>query len=441
MQAYEVIVKKRDGLELTTEEINYFIRGLSTGEIPDYQVSAMTMAIYFRGMTSRELSDWTMAMVNSGATMDLSEISGIKADKHSSGGVGDKTTILLAPWIAACGVPIAKMSGRGLGHTGGTIDKLEAIPGFQTSLSKEQFIKNVNEIGVAVAGQTGNLVPADKKLYAIRDVTGTVDSIPLIASSIMSKKIAAGADAIVLDVKVGSGAFMKSVEDAKALAKAMVSIGTSLNRNTVAIISNMNQPLGNAVGNAIEVVEAIEALKGNGPEDLMELMYALGSQMLIVSGKIKTLEEGTVLMQEILKSGAALEKLKEMIRAQGGDANVVEDYTLLPQAGYTMEIPAPETGYISDIMAQEIGLAVKIIGAGREKMDDVLDLSSGVYLKKKVGDHAEKGEPIAILYGNNTEKMQEASLRIQKAYGYSTEKLPVLPMIHAVITKEDLENE
>lgn len=441
MQAYEVIVKKRDGLELTTEEINYFIRGLSTGEIPDYQVSAMTMAIYFRGMTSRELSDWTMAMVNSGATMDLSEISGIKADKHSSGGVGDKTTILLAPWIAACGVPIAKMSGRGLGHTGGTIDKLEAIPGFQTSLSKEQFIKNVNEIGVAVAGQTGNLVPADKKLYAIRDVTGTVDSIPLIASSIMSKKIAAGADAIVLDVKVGSGAFMKSVEDAKALAKAMVSIGTSLNRNTVAIISNMNQPLGNAVGNAIEVVEAIEALKGNGPEDLMELMYALGSQMLIVSGKIKTLEEGTVLMQEILKSGAALEKLKEMIRAQGGDANVVEDYTLLPQAGYTMEIPAPETGYISDIMAQEIGLAVKIIGAGREKMDDVLDLSSGVYLKKKVGDHAEKGEPIAILYGNNTEKMQEASLRIQKAYGYSTEKLPVLPMIHAVITKEDMENE
>lgn len=441
MQAYEVIVKKRDGLELTTEEINYFIRGLSTGEIPDYQVSAMTMAIYFRGMTSRELSDWTMAMVNSGATMDLSEISGIKADKHSSGGVGDKTTILLAPWIAACGVPIAKMSGRGLGHTGGTIDKLEAIPGFQTSISKEQFIKNVNEIGVAVAGQTGNLVPADKKLYAIRDVTGTVDSIPLIASSIMSKKIAAGADAIVLDVKVGSGAFMKSVEDAKALAKAMVSIGTSLNRNTVAIISNMNQPLGNAVGNAIEVVEAIEALKGNGPEDLMELMYALGSQMLIVSGKIKTLEEGTVLMQEILKSGAALEKLKEMIRAQGGDANVVEDYTLLPQAGYTMEIPAPETGYILDIMAQEIGLAVKIIGAGREKMDDVLDLSSGVYLKKKVGDYAEKGEPIAILYGNNTEKMQEASLRIQKAYGYSTEKLPVLPMIHAVITKEDLENE
>lgn len=234
---------------------------------------------------------------------------------------------------------------------------------------------------------------------------------------------------------------MKSVEDAKALAKAMVSIGTSLNRNTVAIISNMNQPLGNAVGNAIEIVEAIEALKGNGPEDLMELMYALGSQMLIVSGKIKTLEEGTALMQEILKSGAALEKLKEMIRAQGGDANVVEDYTLLPQAGYTMEIPAPETGYISDIMAQEIGLAVKIIGAGREKMDDVLDLSSGVYLKKKVGDYAEKGEPIAILYGNNTEKMQEASLRIQKAYGYSTEKLPVLPMIHAVITKEDMENE
>lgn len=441
MQAYEVIIKKRDGLELTTEEINYFIRGLSTGEIPDYQVSAMTMAIYFRGMTSRELSDWTMAMVNSGATMDLSEISGIKADKHSSGGVGDKTTILLAPWIAAAGVPIAKMSGRGLGHTGGTIDKLEAIPGFQTSLSKEQFIKNVNAIGVAVAGQTGNLVPADKKLYAIRDVTGTVDSIPLIASSIMSKKIAAGADAIVLDVKVGSGAFMKSVEDAKVLAKAMVSIGTSLNRNTVAVISNMNQPLGNAVGNAIEVIEAIDALKGNGPEDLMELMYALGSQMLIVAGKVKTLEEGTALMQEILKSGAALEKLKEMIRAQGGDVNVVEDYTLLPQAGYTMEIPATETGYISDIMAQEIGLAVKIIGAGREKMDDVLDLSSGVYLKKKVGDFTEKGEPIAVLYGNNTEKMQEASLRIQQAYGYSTEKPPVLPMIHAVITKEDLENE
>lgn len=438
MQAYELIIKKRDGLELTREEINFFIHGFCSGEITDYQVSAMAMSIFFRGMTSRELADWTMAMVNSGETIDLRGISGVKADKHSTGGVGDKTTILLAPWIAAAGVPVAKMSGRGLGHTGGTIDKLESIPGFQTTLTREKFINNVNSIGVAVAGQTSNLVPADKKLYAIRDVTGTVDSIPLIASSIMSKKIAAGSDAIILDVKTGSGAFMKTVDDAKKLAEAMVTIGTNLNRNTIAVISNMNQPLGNAVGNSLEVIEAIEALKGRGPEDLMELMYTLGSQMLTASGRVCSSEEGAALMKQTLESGAALKKLKEMIVAQGGNPEVIDHYELFPQAKDVLEISASENGYVSDIMAQEIGLAVKTIGAGREKIDDILDLSAGVYLKKKIGDAVKKGEAIAVLYGNDREKMQVASARIGQAYKYSSDKPVPLPMIYAVITKEDL---
>lgn len=438
MQSYEIIMKKRDGQELSTEEINFFIKGFTKGDIADYQASAMAMAIYFQGMNSRELADWTMAMIRSGSTIDLSEITGITSDKHSTGGVGDKTTILLAPWIAATGVPFAKMSGRGLGHTGGTIDKLEAIPGFNPALSKEDVVKNVNEIGVAVACQTDNLVPADKKLYAIRDVTGTVESIPLIASSIMSKKIAAGTDTIVLDVETGTGAFMKTIEDAKKLAKAMVSIGTNLGRETVAVLTNMNQPLGRAVGNSIEVIEAIETLKDNGPEDVKEKAVALGSYIQVVTGKVKTAEEGRKKMLDALESGAALEKFKEMVAAQGGDPEVVDDYGLLPKAQYTMEIAASESGYISGINGQEVGMAVKIIGAGREKKDDTLDLSSGVYLEKKAGDYVDAGEKIAVLYGNDKRKMQEALERIQSAYSYSSEKVKILPMVHAVITRKDL---
>ncbi len=438
MQSYEIIMKKRDGQELSAEEINFFIKGFTQGDIADYQASAMAMAVYFQGMNKRELADWTMAMIRSGDTIDLSEITGVTSDKHSTGGVGDKTTILLAPWIAATGVPFAKMSGRGLGHTGGTIDKLEAIPGFNPALSKEEVVRNVNEIGAAVACQTDNLVPADKKLYAIRDVTGTVESIPLIASSIMSKKIAAGTDTIVLDVETGTGAFMKTIEDAKKLAKAMVSIGTNLGRETIAVLTNMNQPLGRAVGNSIEVIEAIETLKGNGPEDVKEKAVALGSYIQVVTGKAKTASEGRQKMLDALKSGAALEKFKEMVAAQGGNPEVAGNYELLPKARYAMDITASESGYISGINGQEVGMAVKIIGAGREKKDDILDLSSGVYLEKKAGDYVDAGEKIAVLYGNDKEKMQEALNRIRSAYSYSPEKIEVLPMVHAVITKENL---
>jgi len=438
MKSYEIIMKKRDGKELATEEINFFIKGFASGDIADYQASAMAMAIYFQGMNERELADWTMAMIQSGETINLDGIPGIKTDKHSTGGVGDKTTILLAPWIAATGIPIAKMSGRGLGHTGGTIDKLESIPGFNPALTKEEVIKNVNEIGVAVACQTDKLVPADKKLYAIRDVTGTVESIPLIASSVMSKKIAAGTDAIVLDIKTGSGAFMKTIEDATKLTKAMVSIGTSLKRNTVGVISNMEQPLGYAVGNSIEVIEAIETLKGNGPSDVTELAVALGSQLLVVAGEVETVKEGEKRMLAALESGAALQKFKEMVIAQGGDPAVVDNYDLLPRAKFEMNILASETGYVSGIDGQEVGMAVKVIGAGREKTDDILDLSSGVYLEKKMGDYVKEGSRMGVLYGNDKEKMNEALRRIKSAYTYSNEKPRFFPMVRAVITKNDL---
>lgn len=438
MQSYEVIMKKRNGGELTTEEVNFFIEGFTSGEIADYQVSAMAMAIYFQGMQPRELADWTMAMIQSGETIDLSGIDGIKADKHSTGGVGDKTTILLAPWVAAAGAVVAKMSGRGLGHTGGTIDKLEAIPGFNPALTKAQFEKNVNDIGVAVMCQTDNLVPADKKLYALRDVTGTVESIPLIASSVMSKKIAAGTDAIILDVETGTGAFMKTLDDAKQLAKAMVGIGTNLGRNTVAVLTNMNQPLGSAVGNSIEVIESIEVLKGRGPEDVREKSLALGSQILVSTGNAKDAEEGRAKMLVALEDGSALEKFKEMIVAQGGTADVVDNYNILPTARYSMDIKATESGYICGIEGQEVGIAVKIIGAGREKKDDILDLSSGVYLEKKVGELVKVGDKIATLLGNDEAKMKEAMARIQGAYSYSDTEPELLPMVRAVVSKEDL---
>ena len=438
MRMSDLIVKKRDGQALTTEEIRYMIDGYSRGEIPDYQMSAMTMAIYFRGMNRRETLDLTMAMMHSGETLDLSGVSGVKADKHSTGGVGDKTTLVLAPMAAVLGVKMAKMSGRGLGHTGGTIDKLESFPGFSTALSEEKFIQNVNTIGMAITGQTGNLAPADKKLYALRDVTDTVDSLPLIASSIMSKKIAAGADTIVLDVKVGSGAFMKTEEAARKLAKEMVRIGHGAGRKTAAIISEMDEPLGFSVGNALEVIEAIDTLKGNGPKDLEDLCVALGSYMLVSAGKADSLEEAADKLRGTLKDGSAYEKMIEFVTAQGGSREDVENPQRLLHATYTDTITAPKTGYIAHIQSEEVGLAAMTAGGGRETKDSVIDLSAGIVLNKKVGDFVKENEPLARLYANDKAKLEAAKKRLTGAYSFSEEPVPVRPLIHGVITEKDI---
>lgn len=400
MRMVDIIIKKQNGKELTTEEIQFFVNGYTDGSIPDYQASALAMAIFFQDMSDRERADLTMAMVNSGETIDLSAIEGIKVDKHSTGGVGDTTTLVLAPLVAALDVPVAKMSGRGLGHTGGTIDKLEAIDGFHVELTKDEFIKLVNRDKVAVIGQSGNLTPADKKLYALRDVTGTVNSIPLIASSIMSKKIAAGADAIVLDVKTGAGAFMKTEEDAAELAKAMVRIGNNVGRQTMAVISDMSQPLGFAIGNALEVKEAIDTLKGEGPEDLHELVLTLGSQMVVLAKKADTLDEARAKLEEVMKNGKALEKFKDFLKNQGGDSSIVDDPSKLPQAAYQIDVPAKEAGVVSEIVADEIGVAAMLLGAGRATKEDEIDLAVGIMLRKKVGDKVEKGEPLVTLYAN-----------------------------------------
>lgn len=400
MRMVDIISNKRDGKELTTEEITFFIDGYTKGEIPDYQASALAMAIYFQDMTERERADLTMAMVNSGDVIDLSEIDGIKVDKHSTGGVGDTTTLVLAPLVASVGVPVAKMSGRGLGHTGGTIDKLEAIDGFHVELSKQDFVELVNRDKVAVVGQSGNLTPADKKLYALRDVTGTVNSMALIATSIMSKKIAAGADAIVLDVKTGSGAFMKTEEDAEALAHAMVKIGNNVGRNTMAVISDMSQPLGFAIGNALEVREAIETLNGEGPEDLTELVLTLGSQMVFLAKKATSLEEAREKLQAAIASGEATAKFKSFLTHQGGDASIVDYPEKLPQAKYKIELPAKTSGYVSEIVADEIGIAAMMLGAGRATKDDEIDLAVGLMLRKKVGDSVAEGESLVTIYSN-----------------------------------------
>lgn len=433
MRMVDIIARKRDGKELTTEEIKFFIEGYTKGTIPDYQASALAMAIYFQDMNDRERADLTMAMVNSGETIDLSAIEGIKVDKHSTGGVGDTTTLVLAPLVAALDVPVAKMSGRGLGHTGGTIDKLEAIEGFHVEITKDQFIELVNRDKVAVIGQSGNLTPADKKLYALRDVTGTVNSIPLIASSIMSKKIAAGADAIVLDVKTGAGAFMKTNEDAEALARAMVKIGNNVGRNTMAIISDMSQPLGFAIGNALEVKEAIDTLKGEGPEDLTELVLTLGSQMVVLAKKASTLEEAREMLVEVMKNGKALEKFKVFLKNQGGDASVVDSPEKLPQAKYIIEVPAKESGYVSNIVADEIGVAAMILGAGRATKEDEIDLAVGLMLRKKVGDKVEKGESLVTIYSNR-EDIASVMDKIYANISISSESVnPVL--IHKIITE------
>jgi len=429
---YDIIMKKRNGGELSKEEIDFFIGGYTKGEIPDYQVSALMMAIYFRKMTEAETLALTMAMADSGDRLDLSGIRGVKVDKHSTGGVGDKTSLALAPMVAACGIPVAKMSGRGLGHTGGTIDKLESFPGFTTALTTERFIDNVNRIGIAIMGQTADLAPADKKLYALRDVTATVDNLSLIASSIMSKKLAAGADAIVLDVKTGSGAFMKQEAEAKALAEEMVKIGKNAGRRTVAVISDMDQPLGFAVGNALEVREAIETLRGNGPEDFLELCLTLGSQMLMAGGKAESAREAEEMLRAVIADGSALGKLAEFVEAQGGDGSAVYHPELLPQAAIQEPVAAPESGYLSRIVCDEVGICSLILGGGRETKESEIDLSVGLVLCKKVGDYVEAGEPLAVIHANDADRAEQARARYLKACtiaGEAPERMPFIKNI------------
>lgn len=434
LRMVDVIAKKRDGGLLTKEEITFFVDGYTEGSIPDYQASAFLMAVYFKGMTAEEQAHLTMAMVESGDQIDLSAIEGIKVDKHSTGGVGDTTTLILVPLVAACGVPVAKMSGRGLGHTGGTLDKLEAIEGFHIELTKEQFAEQVNELKLAVIGQSGNLTPADQKVYALRDVTATVDSIPLIASSIMSKKIAAGADAIVLDVKSGEGAFMKTLEDSKALAESMVAIGNEVGRQTMAIISDMSQPLGNAIGNALEVVEAIETLNGEGPEDLTELCLVLGSQMVVAGGKAETLEEARAMLENVIKDGSALELFGELIEAQGGNKAIVHDPALLPTAKFQIPVAASRSGYITKMEADDIGIAAMLLGAGRATKEDEIDLAVGIVLEKKIGDAVKEGEPIAVIHANTEDVAQSISL-LHEHIVIGDEAVTPPALIGEVITK------
>ncbi|WP_017547728.1 pyrimidine-nucleoside phosphorylase [Salinicoccus carnicancri] len=433
MRMVDLIAKKRDGGVLTKEEIDFFIKGYTAGDIPDYQVSSLMMALFFRDMTEDERADLTMAMVRSGDEIDLSSIEGIKVDKHSTGGVGDTTTLVLAPLVAALDVPVAKMSGRGLGHTGGTIDKLEAVEGFHVEITEKEFADIVNRDKVAVIGQSGNLTPADKKLYALRDVTATVNSIPLIASSIMSKKIAAGADAIVLDVKTGDGAFMKSEEDAVELARAMVSIGNNVGRKTMAIISSMAEPLGHAIGNALEVKEAIETLRGEGPEDLTALCMELGAQMTVLGGKAETLDEAKEKLHQVIDDGSALEKFKVFLSNQGGDASVADDVSKLPQAQYKIEVKAEYSGYVEEIAAEELGVASAMLGAGRQTKDDVIDLAVGLMLEKKVGDRVEEGETLAVIHSNR-ENVGDVKDKILDNYKIGDKEVNI-SLIKQVITE------
>lgn len=427
MRMVDIIEKKRDGHDLSEAEIHFVIENYTKEIIPEYQMSAFLMAIYFQGMTSDETAYLTRAMIESGDQIDLSSISGIKVDKHSTGGVGDTTTLILAPLVAAVGVSVAKMSGRGLGHTGGTIDKLESIAGFHVELSQENFIELVNKNQLAVVGQSGNLTPADKKIYSLRDVTATVDSIPLIASSIMSKKIAAGADAIVLDVKVGAGAFMKNQTDAKKLADTMVKIGTDLGRKTVAVLSNMDQPLGYAIGNALEMKEAIQTLKGNGPKDLHELCIVLGSKMVVLANKASTEEEARKMLEQVIENGQALKKLKQLIASQGGDETVVDDESKLPQAEYETPVILNKEGYIERIIADEIGVAASMLGAGRTTKEAEIDLSVGIVLHKKIGDFVKKDEKIATIYSHSLD-IADAKNKVIEAYAI-TEKQPMIPKL------------
>ena len=433
MRMYDLIMKKRNGEALTEEEIIFMTNSYTRGEIPDYQMSAMMMAIYFKGMTQEETLALTMAMAESGDTLDLSGIAGIKVDKHSTGGVGDKTSLALTPMVAACGAKVAKMSGRGLGHTGGTIDKLESFPGFSTEIELDAFEKNVNEIGISIMGQTKDLAPADKKLYALRDVTATVDQLSLIASSIMSKKLASGADAIVLDVKTGSGAFMKKLPDSVSLAEEMVRIGNGAGRKTIAVISDMDQPLGYAVGNALEVQEAIATLRGEGPEDFTELCMTLGSYMLVAGQKAENELQARGMLQEVIDNGKALDKLAEFVEAQGGDSSYVYEPSKLDLASIREEILAPAGGYIQSIVCDEIGICSLILGGGRETKESEIDLSVGLLLHKKVGDKVESGESLATIYANDADKCRQAKERFLSAYTIAPEPKEKEALIKKVI--------
>lgn len=426
MRMVDVIEKKRNGFELTKEEIKFFIDGYTAGTIPDYQVSALLMAIYFQDMTDEERANLTLAMVDSGDVIDLSGIEGVKVDKHSTGGVGDTTTLVLAPLIAALDIPFAKMSGRGLGHTGGTLDKLESFDGFHIEISDEEFINIVNKDKIAVIGQSGNLTPADKKIYALRDVTGTVSSIPLIAGSIMSKKIAAGADAIVLDVKTGAGAFMKTEEDAEKLAEAMVRIGNLVGRKTMAIISDMSQPLGAAIGNSLEIKEAIDTLKGNGPEDLTELVLTLGSQMVVLAGKTDSLDEARNMLLGVIEDGSALDKFAVFVKNQGGNPEWVKNPELLPVADYTFEVTADKEGVVSEIVADAIGVAAMKLGAGRATKEDEIDLAVGLILNKKIGDNVKVGDSLVTIHANKKEVAEVEAMIKENIQIGSTAKAPKL---------------
>jgi pyrimidine-nucleoside phosphorylase len=439
MRAVDLIHKKRDGGELSAAEITFLIEGYNKGEVADYQMSAWAMAVFYQGMNARETAALTLAIAESGDQVDLSGIRGVKVDKHSTGGVGDKTTLILGPLVASLGVPVAKMSGRGLGHTGGTVDKLESIAGFRTELSRDQFISQVNEIGLSVIGQSGDLAPADKKLYALRDVTATVESIPLIASSVMSKKIAAGADAIVLDVKTGSGAFMKTQEDSERLASAMVAIGTQVGRRTAAVISDMDQPLGFAIGNALEVAEAIATLKGEGPEDLTELCLALSAHMVFLGGEAASIEEAKEKLRAQLHNGEALAKFKSFIEAQGGDGGMILDPGKLPAAPMLIEVAAGASGYVAAIEAEQLGLAAMVLGAGRATKEADIDYAVGLVLRKKVGDPVSERESIATIHaraGNDvTDRVAE---RIRGAYRIERDKPAMKPLLLAVVTSEGI---
>lgn len=433
MRMYDLIMKKRNGGKLAKEEIEYMVGGFTDGQIPDYQMSAMMMAIYFVGMDKEETLHLTMAMANSGDMLDLSLIEGIKVDKHSTGGVGDKTSLALTPMVAACGIKVAKMSGRGLGHTGGTIDKLESFEGFSTGISERQFIDNVNKIGIAIMGQTADLAPADKKLYGLRDVTATVDNMSLIASSIMSKKLASGADAIVLDVKTGSGAFMKEEKDAFSLAKEMVELGKNAGRKAVAVVSDMDQPLGYAVGNSLEVKEAIDTLKGNGPADFLELCLTLGSYMVELGGLAADEKDARKMLEQTIADGSALKKLAQFIEAQGGDPKAVYESDLLPKADFVEEIASPREGYIKKIVCDEIGICSLILGGGRETKESDIDLAVGLVLKKKAGDYVKAGESLAVIHGNDREKMEAAKVRFINAYSFADKPVEKQPFIKGII--------
>jgi pyrimidine-nucleoside phosphorylase len=435
VRIYDIIEKKSDKGVLSKEEIDFFVNGYADGTIPDYQAAALLMAIYINGMNARETTDLTLAMMHSGDIIDLSGIKGTKVDKHSTGGVGDKTSIALGPLIAACGVPVAKISGRGLGHTGGTLDKLEAFKGFNFELTKNQFTDAVNSLGIAIAGQTSNLVPADKKIYALRDVTATVSNISLISASIMSKKLASGADAIVLDVKCGDGGFMKDLSHAQELAKAMVNIGNMVGKKTIAVISNMDQPLGFAIGNSLEVIEAIETLKGKGSAELLELCVSLGSKMILLGGKAKTSQEAEALIMNSIKSGKAIEKLEEFVRNQGGDVACIHEYSKFPKAAFTKDVKAEKSGFVSALKAEDVGICSLLLGAGRETKESKIDLSAGLILHKKMGDFVQKGDVLATLHYNENakQKLNQAEELLHNAYAFSESKITLPNLILDVI--------